>query len=362
MFIGERLKNARLAAGYSLRDLAEKAENISHTAIAKYEKDEDVPSTGVLDRLATALDVEMEYFFRKHSIKLSKPSYRKKYCLSKRNEERIIASIMDWLERYIATENLFPKQISRKFIYPNIDTYIERLDDIERVATSLRHFWELGLGPIENLTELLEDKGIKVGIIEGMDEFDACTLEEESTGPVIVVKSDIPGDRQRFNLAHELGHIILRFKAELDEEAAAHRFAGAFLVPQETARRELGSERTNISIFELRTLKIKYGFSMQAWIVRAKDLNIISAAETSRIFRWFSVNKFRKEEPCEPIPFEKPQRMDRLVFRALAEQMITTRRASELLKRSVEEIWEEFDERCFKSTSDTAGLKRCNIS
>ena len=50
--------------------------------------------------------------------------------------------------------------------------------------------------------------------------------------PVIVVSKGWPGDRQRFTLAHELGHLLLhgRLTDGLDEERACHRFASAFLL------------------------------------------------------------------------------------------------------------------------------------
>jgi Zn-dependent peptidase ImmA (M78 family) len=84
---------------------------------------------------------------------------------------------------------------------------------VESVAESLRREWELGEGPIENLSEVLEEHGLKVGLVGGHAAFDALTLWFDHEAPVIAIKRDLPGDRHRFNLAHELGHIVL--KAEL---------------------------------------------------------------------------------------------------------------------------------------------------
>ena len=39
------------------------------------------------------------------------------------------------------------------------------------------------------------------------------------------------GERQRFTLAHELGHLVMDVAAKLDEKKAMQRFAGVFLMP-----------------------------------------------------------------------------------------------------------------------------------
>lgn len=89
---------------------------------------------------------------------------------------------------------------------------------------------------------ILEDRGIKVGVIDlaGGEGFDACTFFAEDDGRApVVVRSNLTGDRQRFSIAHELGHFMIEPGGGLDAERAAHRFAGAFLVPEKAARFEL---------------------------------------------------------------------------------------------------------------------------
>lgn len=110
--------------------------------------------------------------------------------------------------------------------------------------------------------------------------------------------ADQPGDRQRFSLAHELAHLVLAPAGEVDSEKAAHRFAAAFLVPGDTARRELGivSRRTAASQLA----------DMRAW-------------------------GWEDAEPSEGVAAEVPARLERLVLRALAEGEVTESRASELL-------------------------------
>ena len=339
MSIGERIKVARRAAGLSQRKLAQAA-GVSAMAISKYERGLDVPSSAVLLRLAQALGVKTEYFLRPVTVSVTAPSYRRRASLPRKQEYAIIGRVQDWLERYLEVESLFGEPL--RFTLPSdFDRRVATLDDVEKVALALRRQWNLGLGPIESLVEVLEEQGIKVGLVEGPDDFDALTLQANGDIPVIVVKRGVPGDRQRFNLAHELGHLVLEPVGDVDPEKAAYRFAGAFLVPAPTARQELGQRRQTLDLYELHLLKHKYGLSMQAWVYRAKDLGILSQAAAERLIRWFRREGWHRDEPGDPIPPEEPGRMKRLVLRALAEDLISESRAAELLGMPLAQFWQE---------------------
>ncbi len=343
--LGERIKQARLAAGMSQRDLASRA-GVSAQAVSKYERNLDIPSSGVLLRLSEALGVKIDYFFRQHTVKLIAPAYRKRAALPRKEEKAILNRIQEWLERYLEAEDLFPEEYSQSFALPNeISQDVAVPEDAERIATELRSAWGLGLDPIGNLTELLEDKGIKVGLVDATEDFDACAFVTEEGSPVIVVKNCLPGDRQRFNLAHELGHIVLRSADEEFAEKAAHRFAGAFLVPEPVAYKELGKKRNELNLYELHLLKHKYGLSMQGWICRARDLGIISEKLFERLFRAFRKHGWHRKEPGDEMPPEEPKRMERIVMRALAENIISEGRAAELLGKPMAEFFKEVAER-----------------
>lgn len=327
MGIGERIRGARIMAGKSQRELAYAA-NVSAMAISKYERDMDVPSSSVLLRLSSALGVKIEYFFRPSTVTLSIPSYRRRAWLPSGEETNIFEQVQDWLERYIDIESLLNKVPDLK-LPPKQE--IERLADIENVALNLRELWQIGLDPIEGLIEICEEQGIKVGLIKGHLAFDALTLWANGNIPVIVLRQDMPGDRQRFCLAHELGHVLLEPAKNIDPEKAAHRFAGAFLAPQPAVELELGVKRRTISLYELHLLKHKYGLSMQAWIYRAKDLAILSEDTAAQMLQQFRQRGWHLEEPGDMIVSERPQRFERLVMHALCEGIISQARAFELL-------------------------------
>jgi len=327
MSIGERIKSARIMAGISQRDLADAAE-ISAMAISKYERDLDIPGSGVLLRLAGALGVKIEYFFRPTTVTLSVPTYRKRASLPAPQEASILERIQDWLERYLDVESLLNR--TSTFTLPE-PRHIKTMEEIENAALDLREQWCLGLDPIEGLTETCEDHGIKVGLIDGHVAFDALTLRANDKIPVIALRRDMSGDRQRFCLAHELGHLVLEPAEHIDPEKAAHRFAGAFLAPRPAVELELGTKRQAIGLYELHLLKHKYGLSMQAWIYRAKDLRILTEEKATQMFKRFRQQGWHCEEPGDALPSEMPQRFERLVMHALCEGIISQARAAELL-------------------------------
>jgi Zn-dependent peptidase ImmA (M78 family) len=109
----------------------------------------------------------------------------------------------------------------------------------------------------------LEEHNLKVGVVEGGEGFDGLTLFADHKSPVIAIGRGFPGDRQRLNLAHELGHILLDCDDSVDPEKAAFRFAGALLVPAKAAVWELVRQRRNINLIELQSLKHKYGISIR---------------------------------------------------------------------------------------------------
>ena len=340
MTIGERIKQGRQMAGLSQRELAITA-GVSAQAISKYERNLDVPGSKIVIQLARALGVRMEFFLRPKSISKIEPKFRKRQSLSSKGEDAVLARVSDWLERYQEIESiLLENRSGLVFEYPvDFPREVTTFTDIEKAAEDLRRSWDLGMGPIENLTDLLEAKGIKVGSLDANVKFDACTFRAENDLPVIVIvtRSDVPGDRQRFSMAHELGHLMLQPRG-LGDEKAANRFAAAFLVPEAAARLELRGKRADLSTYELHLLKHKYGLSMLSWIYRAWDLGIISETKAKSFFKTFAFRGWRKQEPGNPIIAESPRRFERLVMGAMADDIISESRAGELLGMPVRDF------------------------
>ena len=336
--LGERIKTAREAAGWNQRQLAEKA-GISAMAISKYERGQSVPSSRVLLFLAGALGLRTEYFFRKSVVELEQVDYREHEKLPEKEELKVRADVVEQLERWLELEQFIPTPWSVPFVYPTgLPAKIQSYDAIEDFAIVVRNAWDLGLNPIARLIDMLESKGIKV-IITRYDEhkhFNGMAAKVNGS-PIIVVGKHWPGDRQRFTLAHELGHLMLkgRLNGSIDEEAACHRFAGAFLVPKEKVHAALGSKRSWLEPQELMMLKQEWGLSMAGWTYRARNLDIINHSTMNTIWAHFNQHGWKEKEPDPQYPNENTLMFKQLVYRALGEEMLGEPKAAELLGMSV---------------------------
>lgn len=337
--IGERIQQARKASGLTLRALAEKV-GMSAMAISKYENNQSVPSSKVLLALAKALGVRTEYFFRRMSVDLENVNHREHEQLPEKEEQKVLADVKEQLERWLTLEEVTPAPWSIPFSLPeDLAGPIKSYDEIEEIAVKMRNHWKLGLNPIPDLIDTIESRGIKVLITQydGHKHFNGLSAEVNGA-PVVVVGKSWDGDRQRFTLAHELGHLVLRelLDKTLDEEQACHRFAGAFLVPKDSVKSCLGERRTRLELQELLLLKHEWGLSMQAWSYRAKHLKIISDATHQELWR-HHMRQWKKIgiEPGARYPQEKTRLFEQQVYRALAEEMLSESKAAELLGMSL---------------------------
>jgi len=335
--IDKRLRQARAAAGLSLRELADRAQ-ISAMAISKYERGLATPSSGVLLRLGKALEVPVEYFFRPAELELHEVEYRKHKKLPKKVQAKIEGDVLEQVERFFELTDLLPTGPISRYQGPRLTRdRIDSYNDIEDIAVDVRSAWNLGINPIPDLTDTLEERGILVLQAKALHEknFDGLAATVNDV-PVIVVGLGWPGDRQRFTLAHELGHLVMKGRVgpDVDEELAAHRFAGAFLAPRSEVLKELGEHRSWLELAELNVLKKAYGLSMGAWLHRASDLRVLSEARYKEMYKYFAVRGWRTIEPGEPYPREEPKLFSQLVFRALAEDLISESKGAELLRVS----------------------------
>lgn len=342
--IGNRLKRAREAKGLSLRELEAAIQGrVTAQAIGKYERDESMPSSGVLLALAKALGVSPEFLMSERQIELSGVDFRKGPQAGVKEERAVEAAVLDQVERYLELEELLPG-VDQAWEPPAGDQFkVSRIEDAEQAAESLRQLWKLGIDPIPLMAELLEDKGVKVIALDLPENISGSKafVQRQRRGdiPVIVVNARHNGERQRFTLAHELAHLVLNFVGldDKDQEKAADRFAGAFLMAKEMMVRLLGSHRTSISLGELVELKKLFRVSIASLIVRCSQLGVISRALYGRIWsqiRGLGWNGPQSTEP-EPLAPEVPQRMERMCLRAVAEGAVSEAKAAELLGISV---------------------------
>jgi len=349
--IGRRLKLSRSIAGLSLRDLSDKIQNlVSAQAIGRYERDEMMPGSKVLIALAQVLGVSVNYLVSEGLINLDGVEFRKNGIISEKEEASIEAAVLSAVERYLEIEDII-NAASQEWKQPQGFPFpVHEIADAESAALSLRAHWNLGSDPIPNLVEFLEEEGIKVLALSLTENVSGLVCKvhrrEGSDVPVIILNKDDTGERQQFTLAHELGHLLLDLSEGVDEEKASNRFAGAFLMPADILRAEVGKHRHSISLGELFQLKKIFGVSVQSITYRCKDLGIIDNTLYQGLFEVFKEHGWRNPPYQEPLPVERvePSRFKRLCFRALAEDAVSEAKAAELLGISVRQLNLEMDQ------------------
>jgi Zn-dependent peptidase ImmA (M78 family)/DNA-binding XRE family transcriptional regulator len=338
----ERLKSARMMNGLSLQDLADKLQNkVTRQAIHKYEKGEVMPDSEMLNYLCEVLGVRPDYFTRETLVELGSISFRKIDKLPAKEQSIIIERTREFLERYIELEELLG--ICKPFESMKLTESISSIRDVENAASVLREEWNLGNNPIPNVIELLEEKNIKVILLNAGDGFDGLqTWVSGKKIPVIVLNQSTlkSNDRIRFSAFHELGHLLLPMEG-MDEKLAekyCHVFAGAMLLPEMVVKSEFGEKRSKISIQELGIVKQQYGISLQALIYRIHERGIISAYYKNYYYQYIINMGWKTEEPYKLSNVEVSNRFDQLLYRALSEEIITVSKAASLKNMKVSEF------------------------
>ena len=335
---GNRLRLARNLTGLSMEDLIRMCEGIvTKQAISKYEKGIMKPSSDVLIRLASALGVKPEYFFRHTTIDLSGMQFRKRAKLPVKIIESIKHRTIDFLERYYELESV--SGVQEKFSNPLSNYAINSLQDAENVALKLREAWKLGLAPISNLLELLEENGIKVYEVRKINDFDGLSARVGDLH-VIVINKDLSTDRIRFTTAHELAHILCEFPKGSHKEKLCHAFAGALLLPKVILKRELMKKREQITLWELEEIKQLYGISIQAIVKRANMLDIVSDFYYRNFQVMLNQKGWKKKEPVEYEGREEAVHFKQLLHYAVSEKIITLSRGAELANMSLSDFQE----------------------
>ncbi len=296
--IGNNLKRIRLLKSLSL-EKAGKLLNMSAVAVDKYEKGFIIPNSSKLIEFANAYDVKVLDLLKSYNAPEMKfTAFRKKQRLTGKNldllKEIIQNKVTDYLE-VVELNNTDSNSIKMK------KYSCDSLDDAENASERFRKDFKLSINqPMPDLMSILENLGILIILIDNIDnkfsDFDG--LSEVVNGvPVIVILKDTDGARQRFTLAHELGHLLLDINDNLDEEKVCNRFASALLMPKESVINEFGNNRNRISFYEIKAFKLEYKVSMAAIIYRLKELEIISEYTYKNMNIFLSKNGMKKIEP-----------------------------------------------------------------
>lgn len=317
-FRGERLKNARLFRGLTLTELAGQTD-ISKQSLSQYENG-SIPDIQRVMTIAHALDFPTEYFLQEDKCKtMTEVTYFRSLTSATKMSRKAqslklecVAKIFQILEQYVN----FPVLNLPKVEFIGSDNEFDVVaqdamqEEIESIAQAVREHWELDLSPIPNLQLTLEENGI---VVTGFDikdkKIDAFSQRTLIDGGdvffVAVAQGEKPKGRIFFDMAHELGHILLHpWSESLDliskeefksRENQANRFASAFLLPKESFLQEIQAYPTDLNYYL--HLKKRWNCSMQAMVYRAHQLKAITDNQYQYMMRQISKKGWRINEP-----------------------------------------------------------------
>ena len=307
--IPERIREAREARGLQLETFAEML-GVTKQAVARYESGLIGPSGEVMRKIIAITAQPPDFFVtpRQRAASGILPFWRGLKRMELHHRKRI-ARRLEWTRDAVAYVERFIHLPEVSLPPIEFDYMIDDVEHVERAADKVRDHWGLGRGPLRNLSIILETHGF-VLIREGVacSDMDAVSCWQDGR-PYILFSSDVEsGPRTVWNLAHELGHMILHSSVEITAdnlnviEKQANRFAGALLLPQESFSREVLGTSLNHFLF----LKEKWGVAISAMAYRAKDLDILSDNQFSYLMRQMNALKIKKREPLDEL-FQVPK-------------------------------------------------------
>jgi Zn-dependent peptidase ImmA (M78 family)/DNA-binding XRE family transcriptional regulator len=296
--IGERVRLAREACRLTQKSLAASS-GVSLGTLSSIENGLILePSIETVERIASATGFPLGFFYQGQLPDMPEGNFRRKKRVPAKDIKQIRAYARQVVELVQRSEGSL--RLPRATLEPVSNTLDG--DQIEELATETRR--RLGVGiedPIPNFTRALERAGVVVAqlpYVPGNVSYSVWPDYALGGRPIVARVGSQPGDRNRANLGHELGHLMLHaemLNIEYEQaEKEAWRFGGAILLPMAAAKEAM---RRHLTMRVLMGIKARYGVSMHLAIRRAYDLKIISDEHYHSLNKQLSARGWRIDEP-----------------------------------------------------------------
>jgi Zn-dependent peptidase ImmA (M78 family)/transcriptional regulator with XRE-family HTH domain len=320
-------------------ELAERLDTSKSTAW-RLEQDSFVPAEDTLVRLSQTLHYPRSFFFQKGEILPMSLSYRRRDVVAAKVLSQIDANINIYR---INLEVLLNAIQLKEIDVPVLD--VVKHGSPQECARQLRKSWKMEKGTISNLAELIEAHKIMLIHFDfGTDRVDGKFIMALDKFPVIVTNRRLLGDRQRFTLAYQLGHLVMHLKTSpaFDRDLAheANLFAAEFLMPEKDIKADL----TDLTLPKLGELKRKWKVSMIALLYRANDLGLITANQQRYLLQQFNQQKIRKREPKElDVPNEQYRLVRDLLTQYRTKQKLSVAKMAAFLHLEQDDFLERYN-------------------
>lgn len=334
--IGERIKQARIYRGKTQAKLAEEL-GVTKQSISKYETNKSNLSTSVISKLPKALGFPLSFFTKEyeHNIKDKSIVYFRTKEIPKRTKEELKEKIkildeeiIPFFDKYIN----FPELSISASIIPTTVNYCDySREDIKNIALEVRKQWQLDYEPIDNLSYVIQKNGYIINKqYINQNKTDGFSQMINNRAYILISANKECAVRSRFDLAHELGHLILHRNVEEDEQASncierqADYFASELLYPSDMFIEEIQYLPLNFETFVM--LKEKWKISIQAIVRKCKDLELISDDKYIYFQKRISYNKWRNKEPLDDYIIPEEPRLLKDALDLLIEKDIITKK------------------------------------
>lgn len=314
-FVPRRLVEARLVRGMTITRLAELS-GLHKQAISKYENGLQEPREENLTILANKLNFPLPYFFKPIQFETTSPVHFRSLARATKSQREEAKARLSWIEGMFDLLDQYLEPIHTNLTDYGQGRHPTLLSDEEivSIANQVRADFGLGNGPISNMTWLLQNQGIQVIRFRNLDveELDAYSVWLRSGILPVVILSARGSSlcRDRMNLAHELGHLVLHRGIAPDKkeiltimERQAFLFASSFLLPAKTYLK--GFSYPSLDAFL--ALKPIWKVSIKAQIEANYRMDIIGEERRRLMYIQYNRRGWSGREPLDAeMPTEEP--------------------------------------------------------
>lgn len=338
MFFGDNLANLRIMHGYSRKQLSEKL-GVTEQAVWQYENAYTSPKLQIVNELKQIFSVKSKYFYTEDvlarymtpdDVDLMNIAYRSKVLnmISKTQAEAKHVEYLDAFVNYITAKISLPTLKIVKLRDEVIDYLNHSEDDrptqINHVAHLARERLGLAHSTNEDLMFLVEKSGVFVFEKAIGEEIDAYSLWTRSNRAYIILGNmKRSAVRRNFDIAHELGHLLLHYRLEfanLDRkehkmiENEANLFAGALLLPEDKFAVDMKDIVHLTNPDDYLDLKKKWKTSLQVLGYRATQLGLMEPRNHRNFYAAMHRKKYLEREPLDKIiPIQKPMKVKSII-------------------------------------------------
>lgn len=339
MFYGEKLRAVRELNGESRKQLATEL-SITEQAVWQFESEDQIPRIEILNQLREKMHVTPQFLFTPLNLKpvvdQTRVAYRAKNHESRklaRMETRYLDfadGLVNYFEKFLTTPDTPFAQIQRESIAmqttPLDDGQINQVADFVRSRLQVKHD--------RDLMSILELAGIYITEKALGADIDAYSTQTADGRPWIVMSTEKKSAvRRNFDLAHELGHLVLHTNIDFDAlnsadykmvEKQAHQFAADFLLPEAEFRQDYALIGRHSNPDSYVALKQKYHVSIVAMAMRAYSLGMMSYQEYRYFFGRLNKLGYKNQEPLDDqlVPV-RPGRIKALIELLFDHQVLT---------------------------------------